>query len=176
MASNADFVQYIVDQCSGAGDIAVKKMMGDYCIYCDGILFGLICDNNLYVKVTEMGEALLDEVKLRPPYTGARPYFYIGDVDDREFLGDLVRATLTELSSAKARRAFRAERNKQVPASLDDVIVPNVVCSQELRAFFVRHLGRNFRFKVQFQRWLHENPGKTYREALKAYPEISFLD
>ena len=42
MASNADFVQFIVDQCSGAGEIAVKKMMGDYCIYCDGVLFGLI--------------------------------------------------------------------------------------------------------------------------------------
>ena len=37
MACNADFVQYIVDQCSGAGEIAVRKMMGDYCIYCTGI-------------------------------------------------------------------------------------------------------------------------------------------
>lgn len=39
MASNPDFVQYIIDQCSGASEIAVKKMMGDYCIYCDGVLF-----------------------------------------------------------------------------------------------------------------------------------------
>ena len=37
MASNSDFVQYIVDQCSGAGVIDVKKMMGDYCVYCDGV-------------------------------------------------------------------------------------------------------------------------------------------
>ena len=36
MACNADFVQFIVDQCSGAGDITVRKMMGDYCIYCTG--------------------------------------------------------------------------------------------------------------------------------------------
>ena len=55
MASNPDFVQFIIDQCTGAGEIAVKKMMGDYCIYCDGALFGLICDNNFYVKVTESG-------------------------------------------------------------------------------------------------------------------------
>ena len=41
MASNPDFVQYIIDQCSGAGEIAVKKMMGDYCTYCDGVLFRL---------------------------------------------------------------------------------------------------------------------------------------
>ncbi len=53
MACNPDFVQYIVDQCSGAGEIAIKKMMGDYCIYCDGVIFGLICDNNFYLKVTE---------------------------------------------------------------------------------------------------------------------------
>lgn len=52
MACNPDFVQYIIDQCSGAGEIAVKKMMGDYCAYCNGILFGLICDNGFYVKVT----------------------------------------------------------------------------------------------------------------------------
>ena len=80
MACNSDFVQYIIDQCSGAGEIAVKKMMGDYCVYCDGVLFGLICDNNFYVKVTEPGKAALKEVILRPPYDGAKDYFYISDV------------------------------------------------------------------------------------------------
>ncbi|MBR5041890.1 MAG: TfoX/Sxy family protein, partial [Bacteroidales bacterium] len=71
MACNADLVQYIADQCSGAGEIAVKKMMGDYCIYCNGVLFGLICDNNLYVKVTDAGAAVLEEIVLRAPYEGA---------------------------------------------------------------------------------------------------------
>ena len=66
MACNADLVQFIVDQCSGAGEIAVKKMMGDYCIYCDGVLFGLICDSNLHIKQTDAGEAVLEEVILRP--------------------------------------------------------------------------------------------------------------
>ena len=65
MASNADFVQYIVDQCSGAGEISVKKMMGDYCIYCDGTIFGLICDNNLFIKPTYQGAAKLKEVVMR---------------------------------------------------------------------------------------------------------------
>ena len=55
-------IQFIIDQCSGAGEIAVKKMMGDWCAYCDGVLFGLICDNNFYVKVTEPGKALLEEL------------------------------------------------------------------------------------------------------------------
>lgn len=104
MACNTDFVQYIVDQCSGAGEIAVKKMMGDYCIYCDGILFGLICDNNLYIKVTEAGRALLKEVVLRSPYDGARDCFHVTDVDDREYLAGLVKATLSELPLPKVNR------------------------------------------------------------------------
>ena len=66
MACNPDFVQFIVDQCSGAGETAVKKMMGDYCIYCDGVLFGLICDNNLYIKQTDAGLTFRDAVESYP--------------------------------------------------------------------------------------------------------------
>ena len=53
MASNADFVQYVADQCSGAGEITTKKMFGEYGIYCDGKIFGLICDDCFYLKPTE---------------------------------------------------------------------------------------------------------------------------
>ena len=169
MASNTDFVQYIIDQCSGAGEIAVKKMMGDYCIYCNGVLFGLICDNNLYIKVTDAGEAVLDEIDLRPPYPSARDHFYISNVDDRDYLEDIIRATLPELMSGKS-KAKRSAVNRQVPTSLDDAIAPNIVCSQDLRAFFEQHLGKGFRFKVEFQSWLRENAGLTFRDAVEAYP------
>ena len=104
MACNPDFVQYIVDQCSGAGEIAVKKMMGDYCIYCDGVLFGLICDNNFYLKVTDPGRSCLKEVILQPPYDGAKDFFYISDVDDREYLTSLIKATKPALPKPKAKK------------------------------------------------------------------------
>ena len=104
MASNPDFVQYIIDQCSGVGEIAVKKMMGDYCAYCAGILFGLNCDNNFYVKVTEPVRALLKEVILRPPYDGAKDYFYISDVDDRDYLTALIKATIPALPKPKVKK------------------------------------------------------------------------
>lgn len=172
MACNPDFVQYIIDQCSGAGEIAVRKMMGDYCIYCDGTIFGLICDNNLYVKVTEAGEAVLEEVELRQPYEGAKDYFYIGNVDDRDYLTDIIKATLPELLSPKARSRKQALKNRQLPTSLDDIIAPDIVCSQDLRAFFQQHLGSCFRFKVEFQDWLHRNSGMTFRDAVDAYRHL----
>lgn len=104
LACNSDFVQYIAYQCSGAGEIAVKKMMGDYCIYCDGVLFGLICDNNFYLKDTEPGKTLLKEVILRPPYEGAKDYFYITDVDDKDYLASLIKATIPALPKPKAKK------------------------------------------------------------------------
>lgn len=104
MACNPDFVQFIIDQCSSAGEIAVKKMMGDYCIYCDGVLFGLICDDKFYLKVTNPGRAILNEVILRPPYDGAKDYFFISDVDDRDYLTALVEATIPALPKPKAKK------------------------------------------------------------------------
>lgn len=97
MSSNIDIVEYIADQCSGAGVITVRKMFGDYGIYCDGKIFGLICDNRFYVKPTEAGRALLRTVDLQPPYEGAKDYFYIVDVDDRDYLSELVKVTCRAL-------------------------------------------------------------------------------
>lgn len=97
MASNADFVQYIADQCAGAGEIVTRKMFGDYGIYCNGKIFGLICDDSFYLKPTEAGRKLLKTIDLRPPYQGAKDYFYIADVDDHDYLSNLVRETCREL-------------------------------------------------------------------------------
>ena len=104
MASNADFVQYIVDQCAGAGDIVAKKMFGDYGIYCDGKIFGLICDDCFYLKPTDAVRSLLRQTVLRPPYDGAKDYFYIADVDDRDYLSMLVRETCLHLPKSKKRK------------------------------------------------------------------------
>ena len=104
MASSIDFVLYIADQCSGAGEITVRKMFGEYAIYCDGKIFGLICDNNFYIKPTEAGRSLLDVVESRPPKKGAKDYFYIAEVDDRDSLSALVRETCKALPAPKKRK------------------------------------------------------------------------
>ncbi|MBR6979127.1 MAG: TfoX/Sxy family protein [Prevotella sp.] len=104
MASDKDIVQYIADQCSGAGDITIKKMFGDYGIYCDGKIFGLICDDHFYVKPTDAGRSLLRVIDLQPPYEGAKDYFYIADVDDRDYLATLVRETCKALPEPKPKK------------------------------------------------------------------------
>ena len=111
MASNPDFVQYIADQCAGAGEITVKKMFGDYGIYCDGVIFGLICDNRFYLKPTEAGRSLLHSVEMRP-HDGAKDYFFIEDVDDRDYLSALVSKTCKVLPQPKPKKNEKMKNEK----------------------------------------------------------------
>ena len=104
MASSTDFVQYIADQCSGAGEIVTRKMFGDYGIYCNGKIFGLICDDAFYLKPTEAGRKLLRTINMRPPYEGAKDYFFIADVDDHDYLSLLVRESCKELPEPKPKK------------------------------------------------------------------------
>lgn len=104
MASSKEYVDYIVDQASDAGTIACKKMFGEYGLYCDGVFIAMVCDDQLFCKVTEQGrETVRDagkEEMLAPPYEGAKPIFLIEDVEDREFLSALFRATTLELKNS----------------------------------------------------------------------------
>lgn len=104
MASSVDFVQYVAEQCGGAGEIVTRKMFGDYGIYCDGKIFGLICDDHFYLKPTETVRPLLQIVDMRPPYPGAKDYFFIADVDDRDYLSLLVRETCKALPEPKPKK------------------------------------------------------------------------
>ena len=105
MASNPDFVQYVADQCSGAGYITYRKMFGDYGMYLDGKIFALICDNQFFVKVTDAGKALAPELKLAPPYEGAKPYFLVENIDNPAFLAELARVTYEALPQQKKKRS-----------------------------------------------------------------------
>ncbi|MBR2146857.1 MAG: TfoX/Sxy family protein [Muribaculaceae bacterium] len=104
MSSNPSFVQYIADQCAGAGEIVTKKMFGDYAIYCDGKIFGLICDDCFYLKPTDAVKPLLHALEMRPPYEGAKDYFFIADVDDRDYLSSLVSETCKALPAPKIKK------------------------------------------------------------------------
>lgn len=70
-------------------------------LYCDGKLFGLICDDRFYLKPTEAVHPLLRTEESRPPYESAKDYFYIADVDDRDYLSKLVVETCNALHESK---------------------------------------------------------------------------
>ena len=60
----------------------------------------------------------------------------------------------------------------QSDIALDSRLGENFKCSEDKREFFENEIGKSFKFKVKFQKWLKSNPDKTYREAIEAYHEI----
>ena len=114
MASEQRNVDFVLEQMTGAGDVSARKMFGEYAIYCGGKLVALFCDDQLFMKPTAAGRALLGKVKEAPPYPGAKPYFLItGDrCEDGEWLSELVRTTERELPRPLAKPARKTAKTK----------------------------------------------------------------
>jgi len=104
MASSVEFVEYVCGQAEGAGDVSYRRMLGEYGIYLDGKFIGVICDNQFFVKFTKAGEAILPECPKEPPYDGAKPYFLIEDLEDRDLLHRFLRASFEELPEPKPKK------------------------------------------------------------------------
>jgi len=104
MASSLEFVEYVCDQLAPAGEVTYKRMFGEFGLYCDGKYFAGVCDDRFLVKVTEEGKAFLKEYELQEPYEGAKPAFYIENLDDRDNISELVRITCAALPAPKPRK------------------------------------------------------------------------
>jgi DNA transformation protein and related proteins len=103
MASDQEFVTFVCEQLSGAGEISSLRMFGEAAIYLHEKVVGLVCDNQLFIKVTAPGRARIRSPVEAPPFPGASNWFLISDLDDRQFLAELVRVTADALPPPKVK-------------------------------------------------------------------------
>jgi len=73
MATQKRTVDDFLEQTVGAGAMSAKPMFGEYGVYVDGKMIGLVCDDQLYVKPTLSGRRHAEPVTDAPPYPGAKP-------------------------------------------------------------------------------------------------------
>ena len=97
MAYSKEFMEYLADQLAGAGTVRYRLMFGAYSVYVDGKLIGIAGEDTFFVKDTPAGRAVVPDAPLIPPYDGAKPYIFVENVDDRDTLCALVRATCAAL-------------------------------------------------------------------------------
>ena len=108
MASDQNFLDFVLGQIEDAGEITAKKMFGEYGLYSDEKLFGLICDNKLFIKPTNSGREFIGSVIEASPYEGAKPSFLIGDkIEDRVWLSELIRISVKELPPPKQKNKIQ---------------------------------------------------------------------
>jgi TfoX/Sxy family transcriptional regulator of competence genes len=98
MASDEKFMAFVRDQLRDSRDISYRKMFGEYAIYKGRKVVALVCDNQLFVKPTPGGKALLDPPREAQPFPGAKPWYVISDaLDDAESLSHLIAVTARDL-------------------------------------------------------------------------------
>ena len=91
MASDIDFVNYVMDQINDVGVTSYKKMFGEYMVYVNQKPIILICNNTAYVKKLDCVKELLETEETGCPYKGAKEH-YILDVDSGETIKNIVKA------------------------------------------------------------------------------------
>jgi TfoX/Sxy family transcriptional regulator of competence genes len=94
-------VAFVCEQLRGAGEISSKRMFGEAAVYYEEKVVGLVCDNQLFVKATEPGRAKIGVPIEAPPFPGASDWFLMADLDDPEFLAELIRTTADALPVPK---------------------------------------------------------------------------
>ena len=104
MASSKEYLNFIIDQLSGLNGISHRAMMGEYIIYYNGKIVGGIYDDRFLVKSVKAAMTVLPDAKMELPYEGGKEMLLVEDVDNREFLQDLLLAMYEEHPAVKKKR------------------------------------------------------------------------
>ena len=104
MASTKEYLDFILEQLSELDEITYKAMMGEYIIYYRGKIVGGIYDDRFLVKNVSAARDKMPEADLELPYEGAKEMLLVDDVDNKEFLKDLLEAMYDELPEPKKKK------------------------------------------------------------------------
>ena len=112
MATSKETIDYFLDQTAGAGDVRARAMFGEYALYCDNKVVGLVCDNLLCIKVTTISEKYLDKSHISPPFKGAKNFLLVPEEnwEDRMWLADFVKDTADNLPTPKIRSRTKKKK------------------------------------------------------------------
>ena len=104
MASSKEYLEYVLEQLAGAGDVSYRAMMGEYIIYYRGKVVGGIYDDRFLVKPVKPAVAMMPDAQREIPYEGAKEMLLVDDVENRDFLKELLEAMHDELPAPKKKK------------------------------------------------------------------------
>lgn len=104
MASSKEYLDFILEQLSELDNVTYRVMMGEYIIYYRGKIVGGIYDDRLLVKPTKSAVAMMPNADMELPYGGAKEMLSVDDVENRDFLRELLESMYEELPAPKKQR------------------------------------------------------------------------
>lgn len=114
MATKVSTIEYIEDQLSDIPGIRSRKMFGEYALYVGDKVVALVCDDTLFVKITEAGKEFIgSSYEEGFAYPGAKVSMKINPdlIEDREWLSKFIRITQEHLPKSKKRKNTASRRN-----------------------------------------------------------------
>jgi DNA transformation protein and related proteins len=120
MASSKEFIEFLHEVFESFGPIQAKRMFGGYGIYHDGLMFGLVIDNQLYLKTDTENLAFFEAQGLGPFIYNMKgkavqlSYHQAPEamLDERELAAQWARRSWDAALRAQAAKAQQAERAK----------------------------------------------------------------
>jgi TfoX/Sxy family transcriptional regulator of competence genes len=100
MSTRQSTIDFIVDQLTQLSGLRTKKMFGEYAIYYEEKVVALVCDDQLFVKITPKVKAFVGDRYVEGfAYPGAKPSIAIGaeDLENSERLETIIRMTAAAL-------------------------------------------------------------------------------
>ena len=104
MASGRGYLDFVLEQFSEVENISYRAMMGEYIIYCQGKVIGGIYDDRFLVKPTASAKRLMPDAAYELPYEGAKEMLLVEDIDNKEFLRELVESMAEELPAPRKKK------------------------------------------------------------------------
>ena len=104
MASGRGYLDFVLEQLSEVENISYRAMMGEYIIYCQGKVIGGIYDDRFLVKPTASAKRLMPDAAYELPYEGAKELLLVEDLDNQEFLRELVESMAEELPAPRKKK------------------------------------------------------------------------
>lgn len=101
MASDREYLDFILEQLSLLENISSRAMMGAFIIYYMGKVIGGIYDNRFLVKNVKAARSYMPKARLALPYEGAKEMLMVDNVEDREFLRGLFEIMYDELPATR---------------------------------------------------------------------------
>ena len=105
MASSKEYLDFVLEQLSELDDISYRAMMGEYIIYYRGKVVGGIYDDRFLVKNIKTAADLMPEATLELPYDGAKEMLLVEDIENKEFLKDLLEEMVDALPAPKKKKS-----------------------------------------------------------------------
>jgi DNA transformation protein and related proteins len=104
MSTRQSTIDFVVDQLASVPDVRVRKMFGEYALYVGDKVVALVCDDQVFLKITEAGKALVGpRYEEGCAYPGAKPSILVAanDLEDADRLSELVLVTAAALPPPK---------------------------------------------------------------------------